>query len=65
VENARELAEKGDLLMGTIDSWLIWKLTEGRKHLTDYTNASRTMLFNIHTLDWDEELLNSSLFPGI
>ena len=51
VENARELAEKGDLLMGTIDSWLIWKLTEGRKHLTDYTNASRTMLFNIHTLD--------------
>lgn len=44
VENARELAEKGDLLMGTIDSWLIWKLTEGRKHLTDYTNASRTML---------------------
>ena len=43
--------------MGTIDSWLIWKLTEGRKHLTDYTNASRTMLFNIHTLDWDEELL--------
>lgn len=54
VENARELAEKGDLLMGTIDSWLIWKLTEGRNHLTDYTNASRTMLFNIHTLDWDK-----------
>ena len=51
VENARELAEKGDLLMGTIDSWLIWKLTEGRNHLTDYTNASRTMLFNIHNRD--------------
>lgn len=63
VENARELAEKGDLLMGTIDSWLIWKLTEGRKHLTDYTNASRTMLFNIHTLDWDEELLKLFTIP--
>ena len=63
VENARELAEKGDLLMGTIDSWLIWKLTEGRNHLTDYTNASRTMLFNIHTLDWDEELLKLFTIP--
>lgn len=49
--------------MGTIDSWLIWKLTEGRKHLTDYTNASRTMLFNIHTLDWDEELLKLFTIP--
>ena len=55
--------KKGDLLMGTIDSWLIWKLTEGRKHLTDYTNASRTMLFNIHTLDWDEELLKLFTIP--
>ena len=63
MENARELAEKGDLLMGTIDSWLIWKLTEGRNHLTDYTNASRTMLFNIHTLDWDEELLKLFTIP--
>jgi len=63
VQGARELAEKGDLLMGTIDSWLIWKLTEGRNHLTDYTNASRTMLFNIHTLDWDEELLNLFTIP--
>lgn len=51
--------------MGTIDSWLIWKLTEGRKHLTDYTNASRTMLFNIHTLDWDEELLKLFTIPGV
>lgn len=49
--------------MGTIDSWLIWKLTEGRNHLTDYTNASRTMLFNIHTLDWDEELLKLFTIP--
>ena len=63
LENARELAEQGDLLMGTIASWLIWKLTEGRKHLTDYTNASRTMLFNIHTLDWDEELLKLFTIP--
>ncbi len=63
VEGARGLAEKGDLLMGTIDSWLVWKLTEGRKHLTDYTNASRTMLFNIHTLDWDDDLLKLFTIP--
>lgn len=63
VEGARQMAEKGDLLMGTIDSWLIWKLTEGREHLTDYTNASRTMLFNIHTLDWDDELLDLFTIP--
>ena len=54
---ARELSAKGDLLMGTIDTWLVWKLTGGRVHATDYTNASRTMLFNIHTLQWDDELL--------
>lgn len=63
VEGARQMAEKGDLLMGTIDSWLIWKLTEGREHMTDYTNASRTMLFNIHTLDWDDELLDLFTIP--
>lgn len=57
VEGAKEDAQKGDLLMGTIDTWLIWKLTEGKEHVTDYTNASRTLLFNIHTLDWDDELL--------
>lgn len=57
VEDARAEAEKGNLRMGTIDSWLIWKLTCGRTHATDYTNASRTLLFNIHTLDWDDELL--------
>lgn len=57
VQGARELAEKGDLLFGTIDTWLIWNLTKGKVHVTDYTNASRTMLFNIHELKWDEELL--------
>ncbi len=56
VEGARERAERGELLFGTVDSWLIWKLTEGRAHVTDATNASRTMLFNINTLEWDEEL---------
>ncbi|ASS75088.1 glycerol kinase [Tumebacillus algifaecis] len=53
----REQAERGELLFGTIDTWLIWKLTAGRLHITDVTNASRTMLFNIHSLDWDDELL--------
>ena len=57
VPGARERAEKGELLFGTIDTWLIWKLTGGSVHVTDHTNASRTMLFNIHTLEWDEELL--------
>jgi glycerol kinase len=57
VAGARSLAEKGELLFGTIDSWLIWKLTGGELHATDVSNASRTMLFNIHTLDWDDELL--------
>ena len=56
-DGARELASRGELLMGTIDTWLIWKLTGGKVHATDYTNASRTMLFNIHTLDWDDDLL--------
>ena len=57
IDGAREAAERGDLLMGTIDTWLIWKLTKGRVHATDYTNASRTMLFNIHTMQWDDDLL--------
>lgn len=57
VEGAREFASRGDLLMGTIETWLIWKLTGGKIHATDYTNASRTMLFNIHTMQWDDELL--------
>jgi glycerol kinase len=57
VDGARELAEKGNLLFGTIDSWLIWKLSGGRAHVTDYSNASRTLLFNIHELTWDHEIL--------
>ena len=56
VEGAREAAEKGDLLFGTVDTWLMWNLTKGKVHKTDYTNASRTMLFNINTLEWDREL---------
>lgn len=57
VEGAREKAEKGQLLFGTVETWLIWKLTGGRAHVTDYSNASRTMMFNIHELCWDNELL--------
>ncbi len=57
VEGARARAEAGSLCFGTVDAWLIWKLTGGQRHLTDVTNASRTLLFNIHTLDWDDELL--------
>ena len=57
IEGAREAADCGDLLMGTIDTWLVWKLTGGRSFYTDTTNASRTMLFNIHTMDWDDDLL--------
>ena len=58
VEGAREQAERGELAFGTIDTWLLWKLTDGRVHKTDYTNASRTMLLNINTLSWDETLLD-------
>ncbi|MEH7177819.1 glycerol kinase GlpK [Neobacillus vireti] len=58
VEDAREKAEQGKLLFGTIDTWLIWKLSGGKAHVTDYSNASRTLLFNIYDLTWDEELLN-------
>lgn len=57
VEGAREKAEAGDLLFGTVETWLIWKLTKGEVHVTDYSNASRTMLFNINTLEWDDEIL--------
>ena len=58
VDGARERAERGELLFGTIESWLIWKMTGGEVHVTDYSNAARTMLFNIHTLDWDDEILS-------
>jgi glycerol kinase len=63
VEGAREEAEKGNLLFGNIDTWLIWKLTNGRVHVTDYSNASRTMLFNIHDLKWDEDILAELNIP--
>lgn len=63
VPGARERAEKGDLLFGTVETWLIWKLTKGAVHVTDYSNASRTMLFNINTLEWDEEILAELNIP--
>ncbi|MGL6258299.1 glycerol kinase GlpK [Vibrio sp. WXL210] len=63
VEGAREQAEAGELLFGTIDTWLVWKMTAGRVHATDYTNASRTMLFNINTLEWDPRLLELFTIP--
>ncbi len=63
VEGVRERAEKGELAFGTIDTWLLWKLTEGKVHATDYSNASRTMLFNIKTLDWDDELCTKLMLP--
>ncbi|MGE4507189.1 MAG: glycerol kinase GlpK [Eubacteriaceae bacterium] len=64
VEGARERAEKGELAFGTIDTWLIWKLTEGKVHVTDYSNASRTMAFNIKTLKWDEKMLKELDIPA-
>ncbi|OIQ25698.1 glycerol kinase GlpK [uncultured Vibrio sp.] len=63
VEGAREDAEAGKLLFGTVDSWLVWKMTQGRVHVTDYTNASRTMLYNINDLKWDEKLLKEMGVP--
>lgn len=63
VEGAREKAEKGELLFGNVDTWLIWNLTGGKVHVTDYSNASRTMLFNIHKLDWDDEILQELNIP--
>ena len=64
VPGARQQAENGELLFGTVETWLIWKLTGGQVHVTDYSNASRTMLFNINTLCWDEEILNKLDIPG-
>ncbi|NDI37158.1 glycerol kinase GlpK [Chengkuizengella sediminis] len=64
VEGARQKAEQGDLLFGTIDTWLIWKLSSGELHVTDYSNASRTLIFNIHTLTWDKELLDILNIPS-
>ncbi len=64
VPNAREQAQRGELLFGTVETWLIWKLTGGRVHVTDYSNASRTMLFNINTLSWDEEILSLLDIPS-
>ena len=63
VPGAREKAEKGELLFGTVETWLIWKLTKGKVHVTDYSNASRTMLFNINTLEWDDEILAELNIP--
>ena len=63
VEGAREKAEKGELLFGTIDTWLIWKLSGGQAHVTDYSNASRTLMFNIYELQWDDELLKILNIP--
>ena len=70
VKGARQKAENGDLLFGTIDTWLLWKLTKGKVHATDYSNASRTLLYNIHQLKWDEKLMNylnipSSILPEV
>lgn len=63
VEGAREKAERGDLLFGTVDTWLVWNLTRGKVHVTDYSNASRTMLFNIKDLKWDDEILEALNIP--
>ncbi len=70
VEGARKKAEAGQLAFGTVDTWLMWNLTEGKAHISDYTNASRTLLFNIHTLEWDERILNflgipKSMLPSV
>ena len=63
VPGARERAERQELLFGTVETWLIWKMTKGRAHVTDYSNASRTMLFNINTLSWDDEILSELDIP--
>ncbi len=70
VPGARERAKRGELLFGTIDTWLLWNLTNGKVHATDVSNASRTMLYNIHTRDWDDEILSlldipRSLLPTV
>ena len=64
VDGARQRAEAGQLLFGTIETWLIWRLTGGKVHITDYSNASRTMMFNIHTLRWDEDILRVMGIPA-
>ena len=64
VEGARERANQGELLFGTVETWLIWKLTKGAVHVTDYSNASRTLLFNINTLEWDKEILDIMDIPA-
>lgn len=64
VPGVRERAENGDILFGTVETWLIWKLTKGKAHVTDYSNAARTMLFNINTLEWDDEILQELDIPG-
>ncbi|MDR2570447.1 MAG: glycerol kinase GlpK, partial [Oscillospiraceae bacterium] len=63
VDGAREKAKRGELLFGTVDTWLLWKMTNGKCHVTDYTNASRTMIFDIHKLDWDDTLLEALNIP--
>lgn len=63
IEGVREKAQRGEILFGTVDTWLIYKLTDGKLHITDYTNASRTMLYNIHTLAWDDEILEALQIP--
>ena len=63
VEGARERAKRGEILFGTVETWLIWKLTKGAVHVTDYSNASRTMMFNINTLEWDDEILEELDIP--
>ena len=65
VKGARKKAENGELLFGTVDSWLVWKLTDGSLHITDYSNASRTLLFNIKTLKWDQKLLDAMGIPAL
>jgi len=65
VEGARQKAQNGEILFGTVDTWLIWKLSGGKAHVTDYTNASRTMLFDIHKLDWDDTLLEALDIPRV
>ena len=63
VPGVREQAERGEILFGTVDTWLVWKLSGGKVHVTDYTNASRTMLFDIHKLEWDSEILDYFHIP--
>ena len=65
MKGARKKAENGELLFGTVDSWLVWKLTDGALHITDYSNASRTLLFNIKTKKWDAKLLKALEIPSL